>query len=615
MPSRAYSRRFASPVADREETSSPKADVRRGHVLFQAPAPPATVALILVASAGLGALLFGISLRPFLEGWLLVFALPALLAAVLTTPLAAAFGGRFEFHRSCFLALAVLLLQLPLAALWRLGLTVVPHSTPGVVFLAAFLVGPAVWFRQLSLFGVARPQHARVLPGMLLQPVPYAAFVLLLLPITLPELLAFAACTVIGLGCAAALIRAADRPLRREFQSSGVSLIRPLLDHVGQRDPSATGALEAFFLKFAQPADLRVSLFGFFREGKAHATIALPTVHPGPFAALGASDLPRKMDAALGPAAGTTLVPHTPSDHDLDLPSEGELQRVGEVARKLLLDLGPALPARASPLILPYPGSFARAQLLGDVALVIVTQAPEPTDDIAFGVADRIVREIAGEGGPRVALVDAHNSYVEGKGDITYGTPAAEKLLIDTKAAVRAAVAAAKDGPVEVGVGVRTGYDIGRDGIGPHGIRALVVRAAGTTTAYVLIDGNNLIQGRRGPIVSALESLVDVAEIMTTDNHVVHEVDGGINPVGERLGRDALIDGAREAVRAALADLGPTELRFGTRDVPAVRVLGPGFTARLLTSLGDTLSMFEYMFVATLLLLLTGSLVAVFALQ
>jgi putative membrane protein len=249
------------------------------------------------------------------------------------------------------------------------------------------------------------------------------------------------------------------------------------------------------------------------------------------------------------------------------------------------------------------------------VALVIVTQAPDPTDDIAFGVADRIVREIAAEGGPRVALVDAHNSYVEGKGDITYGTPAAEKLLIDTKAAVRAAVAAGTDGLIDIGVGVRTGYDIGRDGIGPHGIRALVVRAAGTTTAYVLIDGNNLVQGRRGPIVGALEKIVDVAEVMTTDNHVVHEVDGGINPVGERLGRGALIAGATEAVRSAIADLGPTELRFGTRDVPAVRVLGPGFTARLLTSLGDTLSMFEYMFVATLLLLLTGSLVAVFALQ
>jgi len=66
-------------------------------------------------------------------------------------------------------------------------------------------------------------------------------------------------------------------------------------------------------------------------------------------------------------------------------------------------------------------------------------------------------------------------------------------------------------------------------------------------------------------------------------------------------------------VRAALADLGPVEVRYGSREVVGVRTLGPGFTARLLTSLGDTLTMFQNMSVATLLLLLTGSLVVVFA--
>ncbi|MCI4373263.1 MAG: DUF2070 family protein [Thermoplasmata archaeon] len=602
-------------MAAKKSPPSPQAGVQRGHVLFQAPPPAITLGLIVVVSAALSSLVFGVSLRPFLEGWLLAFALPAFVAAGLTGPLSSALGGRFEFHRSCFLALTGLLIQLPLAALWRLGLTVVPASTPGVVFLAAFLIGPVVWFRQLSLFGIARPSHVRVLPVALVQPALYALGILLLLPVSLAELVAMLACGLIAFGCAFALIRAADRPLRREFQSSGVSLIRPLLDHVSRRDPEATSALEAFFLKFAQPADLRVSLLGFSRGGKSYATVALPTVHPGPFAALGASDLPRKMSAELGPDAGTVFVPHTPSDHDLDLPSEAELARVGEAARSLLHDLGPALPARSSPLVAPYVDSFARAQLLGDVALVVVSRAPEPTDDIAFGVADRIVREIAAAGGPRIALIDAHNSYVEGQGDITYGTPAAEKLLQDTKAAVRAAIDAGREGPVEAGVGVRSGYDIGRDGIGPHGIRALVVRSGGLTTAYVLIDGNNLVQGRRGPIVDALETIVDTAEVMTTDNHVVHEVDGGINPVGERLSLEALVAGATEAVTKAIKELAPTEVRFGTRDVPAVRVLGPGFTARLLTSLGDTLSMFTYMLAATFLLLLTGSLVAIFALQ
>jgi putative membrane protein len=580
---------------------------------FRAPPPPVAAGLIVLVSAVLSYLVFGDSLDPFLEGWLLVFAMPALVAAVLTGPFAQVLGGRFEFHRSVFLSLSALVVSIPIAALWRTALILEPGPTPGVPLLAAFLVGPVLWFRHLTLFGVSRPDHARSLPASLLQPVLYVAVLPVLLPFTLGWVVALLLCALIGFGCAVALLRAADRPLRREFRSSGVQLIRPLLDHVRSRDEAATRALEGFFVKFSAPVDLKVSLLAFFRGEKAYVTVALPTVHPGPFAALGASDLPRKMEAELGRKAGTVLTPHTPCDHDLDLPSGAEVARVGEAARALFQSLSGGATARSSPLVRPDPTSFARAQVLGDVTLVLVTQAPEPTDDIAYSVADRITREIALEEGVRVALIDAHNSYVEGRGDITYGTPAAEKVIRDSKAAVRAARAAAVDGPVEVGVGVRGGYDTGRDGIGPQGIRALVLRTAGTTTAYVLIDGNNLLVGRRDPIVKALQQLVDTAEVLTTDNHVVHEVDGGINALGERLSTDALIRGASDAVRVALADLAPAEVRFGSREIPAVPTLTPGFTARLLTSLGDTLTMFQNMAVATFLLLLTGSLVVAFA--
>ncbi len=593
----------------------PPIEPHRPRYLMRAPPTPVSFGLMVLGSAALAYLTFGGHPGTFLYGWLLVFAAPALLSGALTTPVAAAFGGRFEFHRSAFLSLGVLAILLPIAALWRVALTYAPGTTPGVPLLAAFLVGPMLWFRHLSLYGVSRPNHLRSLPASLLQPILYVVALPLVLPPRLEPTIALLLCAAIGFGCAVALLRAADRPLRREFQTSGVNLIRPLLDHVSRRDDSATHSLESFFARFAQPANVRLSLLAFFREGRPHVTVALPTVHPGPFAALGASDLPRKLSEELGPAAGTVLTPHTPCDHDLDLPSGEEVHRLGEAGRALLASLPPDGPSRASPLVRPTPTSLARAQLLGGAVLIVVSQAPEPTDDIAFSVADRLQRELSAETGLRVALVDAHNSYIEGRGDITYGTPIAERLIADGRAAVRAATASAVDGPIEVGVGIRDGYDIGRDGIGPQGIRALVIRAAGATTAYVLIDGNNLMVGRRDPIVRALEELVDTAEVMTTDNHVVHEVDGGINPVGERMPTEAIVRGAREALRAALADLGGSEVRFGSQEIPEILALGPGFTARLLTSLGDTLTMFQNMLVATLLLLLTGSLVVAFALR
>jgi putative membrane protein len=590
-------------------------EVRRGHVLFRSPSPAVNYGLILLSSGALAALLWFPDVVRFVEGFFLVGLMPALLASAITPPLCSVLGGRLEFHRSVFLALTVMVLLVPLAAVWRLAWAVDPSVVPGLTYLGVFLVGPAFWLRHSSLYGISRPSHARMLLPSLLQPVLYLAgfFVLVTPTATLLELAA--AFLALGFIAALALVRASDRPLRREFGVSGVSLIRPLLDHVGQRSTEATRALEAFFLRGAIPGNVVARVLAFSRGGSVKATVALPTVHPGPFAALGSSDLPRKLSEKLGPSAGTVFVPHTPCDHDLDLPSEEEVDRVAAALRELLAL--PAAPgnARASPLVSPYEGSLARAQLLGDVVLVLVTQAPRPTDDIAFSVADRIVREVTQEGGPRVVLVDAHNSYVEGQGDILYGTPIAEKLVVDTKAAIRAAIAAARDGPVEIGTAVRQGYSIGRDGIGPQGFRALVVRAGGSTSGYVLIDGNNLILGRRDPIVRALLDRVDVAEVLTTDNHVVHEVDGGINPVGERYPLEGLIRESRATLEEALQNVEPVSVRFEEKNVSDVKILGPGYTARLLTSLGDTLSMFTHMIAATLLLLITSSLVILLALR
>jgi putative membrane protein len=596
-------------------SSSSRTQVRHGHVLFRAPSPPLAFGFIALASALLAALLWLPDVSRFVEGFVVVGLLPALISAVASPPLCAAFGGRLEFHRSVFLVVTVMVLVGALAALWRLAFVIDPSVVPGLVYLGVFLAGPTMWLRHASLYGVSRPSHARMLIPSLLQPVLYLAGYFALETPTPALVGASAAFLALGFVLAVALVRASDRPIRREFGISGVSLIRPLLDHVSERDPEATRALESFFRRGAIPGNLLARALVFGRGDAVVATLALPTVHPGPFAALGSSDLPRKLDEKLGPTAGTVFVPHTPCDHDLDLPGDEDVERVAAATRALLSSSLPEAPSRASPLVAPYEGSFARAQLLGDVVLVLVSQAPAPTDDIAYSVADRITREVAQEGGPKVVLVDAHNSYVEGKGDILYGTPSAEKLVVDAKAAIRAAVAAAQDGSIEVGTAVRKGYSIGRDGIGPEGFRALVVRAAGRTSAYLVIDGNNLLIGRRDPIVRALLRRVDAAEVLTTDNHVVHEVDGGINPVGERYSLEALIRESQGTLDQALRSLQPVTVRFGESPVPDVPVLGPGYTARLLTSLGDTLSMFTYMIAATLLLLITSSLVILLALR
>ncbi|MGA7862309.1 MAG: DUF2070 family protein, partial [Thermoplasmata archaeon] len=513
------------------------------------------------------------------------------------------------------LGLTTTVLPIPILLVWRgVGLAM-GHLPVGIPLILLFVQAPVLWFRHMTLFGVSQPQHGASLPASLCQPVLAILGVFLLYPPPWTWVLAAGLFLLFGFLCAALLLRAADRPIRREFGASGVSLIRPLIEHVGSRDPAATESLEKFFEGFAVEANVRVTEVQFRTPHGPKATLTLPAVHPGPFAALGASNLPQKLEEQLGPDAGLVFVPHTPCNHDLDVPTTAEVRRIGEAAASLLHDLPAPSSAANSPLVSGGRESWARAQRLGDVVLVTVTQAPEPTDDIAFAIADRLVDENRKAGQPELALIDAHNSYKEDEGDLTYGSPRAERFAEDVRQAVSAALAQATPGPVRVGVALRTGFSVGRDGIGPSGVRALVVEAAGRRAADVLLDGNNLLQGLRERLLQALGSVVDDSEVMTTDNHVVHEVDGGVNPIGERISFDLLRETVVGVVRDALTNLEAVEVRVGTREVQDVAVLGPDWTARLLTSLGDTLSMFSNAFLMTFLLLIASSTVVLAVLR
>ncbi len=237
-------------------------------MLFSAPSPALTTAWIVLASLALSVLLWP---PPgdvwYTTGFLAVLA-PVLIAAVVTTPFASALGGRFEFHRGVLLAFSGLLLEIPLAAAWRGGLSAWPGVVPSVVFLGPFLLAPVFWFRQLTLFGVSHPSHGRTLPVALVQPLlALVGFYWITAP-TVPSLASVVVDFLVAFVCVIVVLHAADRPIRREFHSSGVSLIRPLLDHVGSRKDEATHALEAFFLRKTVEADLRVDLLAFSRAGR-----------------------------------------------------------------------------------------------------------------------------------------------------------------------------------------------------------------------------------------------------------------------------------------------------------------------------------------------------------
>lgn len=537
---------------------------------------------------------------------LLLFLVPALPGTAVASPIAAALGGKLNLKRALFTGVPMFgLLALGLV-LWRVFTLV--HGAYPVEGVLLALFGITVWLRQMLVSGISGPTPGRAVPAAMVAPVVGVFMVWGLLGISLTLILEGVFFLLLPLGAVTLLIRAADRPMRKEFGEGGVTILRPLIDHINERDPAASRKMEEFFSTSPSEADLAVSVLRFQGAKGTELLWVLPTVHPGPFAELGASDLPHKMAGMLAGTAREIAVPHAPCTHDQNIPTTEEVRRVAEEVRKFLPGLVSS-PSRASPLVSPHPGSMVRAQALGETVLLLISSAPAASDDIDYSVGEMLREEARRQGYRDALVIDAHNSYVgENMGTVPFGSPASFKLVSDARAALEAAARAVRETPVRMGFSRKQGYTPQADGIGREGLAVTVIEADGKRTAYALIDGNNLLTGFREKLVAVLKKSADEAEVMTTDNHVVHEVANGLNPVGKLRTVEELSADLDLLVKEAVVRLAPVEVASGETRVRGVKVMGHAMTVRLMTSLNASFSAFWIMLPTTFLLTVSGTL-------
>jgi putative membrane protein len=116
------------------------------------------------------------------------------------------------------------------------------------------------------------------------------------------------------------------------------------------------------------------------------------------------------------------------------------------------------------------------------------------------------------------------------------------------------------------------------DGMGAGGITVIVVKAGVQKSAYVVIDGNNMISGLREEILASLVTLgIDNGEVFTTDTHSVSALilgKQGYHPVGEAMDRKKLVNYIKSLALAAITNLEPAKTSFQSMIVTDVTVLG-----------------------------------------
>ena len=330
---------------------------------------------------------------------------------------------------------------------------------------------------------------------------------------------------------------------------------------------------EELLEKLGENEDVEVSFLK-FDSSKPKAAIIVPLVHPGPFKNIGSSLLPsmfkREFEKKFGCEA---CVPLGILGHELDLASQAQNHKV--IDNVLASAEFEVTADEATPFVKVSDGGVtAMCQVFGKTAFLSFTLSPKTTEDMPQELG-HIVREEAEKCGLDCAVVvNAHNS-IDGTDSMDASLEALQ--VVASKCLKKAASLPAT--PFEVGAATVFPKEFSlQDGMGSGGITAIVVKVAEQKSAYVVIDGNNMISGLREKILSALSSSgFDESEVFTTDTHAVSAVvvgRRGYHPVGEVMDHELLIGYIIEAAEAAEASLESCKAGCKRVVIPQVRVIG-----------------------------------------
>jgi len=331
--------------------------------------------------------------------------------------------------------------------------------------------------------------------------------------------------------------------------------------------------LEAFFEKLGTIQDIRVSLLTFRTGEKLKAAIVVPALHPGPFKNLGSSLLPSMIQTAIqAKYCCVVSVAHGLVGHELDVASQSHNQRVVESIVGFLESSSSH--SNATQMVRTETGDAkVSCQVFGTCAFLTLTTAPKTMEDLPPELDAFIVAE-AEKRGFYALSIDAHNS-MGGQFDLQNAVASFSGASV---ACLKEALKR-KSSSFKVGASTIVPQDFTvKDGMGPGGISVIVTEVDDHKSAYVTIDGNNMVSGLREKILTSIKTLgINDGEILTTDTHSVCGMirsARGYNLVGEAIDHSKLINYIKEATTLALGNLESATASWRTEVISDVKVIG-----------------------------------------
>ena len=274
-------------------------------------------------------------------------------------------------------------------------------------------------------------------------------------------------------------------------------------------------ALESILSTFGEEGPISTYLLEFSTELKKKAALVVPEVHPGPFAPVGAFDLPGKIYWYLRQRGyDEAFILHGAVDHSLNLFSSRDVEHYlnqltippteGTFSNKL-----------SSPLVRESGDVVVTGFRSGD-SLCLFISVPKGSEDYPSSFREAVKNLCAKIGYRRVILVDAHNSIGDNPSD------ALQSDALEGIKHVASELFSAPQYETNFGFANKqfTFASISNADIGAGGIGCLVLEVNGVSHAVVSADSNNAAVGLRHEIDMALaEKSIHLLEFCTSDSH------------------------------------------------------------------------------------------------
>jgi putative membrane protein len=248
-----------------------------------------------------------------------------------------------------------------------------------------------------------------------------------------------------------------------------------------------------------------------FLSAGNHAAIVLPDLHPGPFSAVGGSNLPYVLYERFSKRA---LIMHSISDHSLNIPSKRLLE-------KYLKDLGRMRAVKtgdtcSEPVQVKINNSTSTGIAFGNSALVMLSLAPNGMEDIPQSVRGELESFGGNHGFSDVLVVDCHNAMGKNLHDSDRNDliESAKRCLEELKKQPQ------KDFKVGFASLDNIQHGLARtDELGSGGLASLVISVDDRNYAIGWADSNNMENRLRDYIISKVRGNVTMLEVCSSDTH------------------------------------------------------------------------------------------------